>query len=72
MSIQILIRYINKSVKINEFILEDELINIINEFHEYIKRNYELVVFLYDDSTNFHQYIFEYMPISKLSSKNNY
>ena len=70
MSIQISIRDINKSVKINEFILENELINIINSFHEYIKRNYELVVYLYDDdSTNFHQYIFEYMPESKLSSK---
>jgi len=68
MSIQLSIR--TKSVKINEFILEDELINIINEFHEYIKRNDELIVFLYDDdSTNFHKYIFEYMPESKLSSK---
>lgn len=45
MSIQISIR--SKSVKINEFISEDKLININNEFHEYIKRNDELIVFLY-------------------------
>ena len=70
MSIQIVIKDINKSVKINEFISQTELLNIINEFHEYIKRNYELVVFLYnDDNTDFHQYVFEYMSKSKLSSK---
>jgi len=71
MSMQISIR--SKTVKINEFISEDELINIINKFHEYIKKNDELVVFIYDDdSTNFHKYIFEYMPKSKLSSKKLY
>ena len=51
-------------------IIDNNTLNIIthiDEIEEYLKKEKELTVFLYDDNTtNFHKYEFEYSSNSKL------
>ena len=45
----------------------ENIIENINEIEQYTKRGCELTVFIFDpDSSNFHQYVFDYLDSSKL------
>ena len=70
MSIHVSILNTKKSIEINDNTSQTDLISIIEEFQTHIEKNCELKVFIIDENTaNFHQYVFEYLPTSKLSSK---
>jgi hypothetical protein len=70
MSIKISITNTDKTIKMNDYMSKMQCINLINEFEKYIIRNIDMKVFIYDENTtNFHQYEFEYKLNSKLNSK---